>query len=52
MDRLPLELTNEVLKYLDRDAVKALRLVCKSLAQDTAPNIFSHVSIFIQEHSL
>ncbi|KAH7356773.1 hypothetical protein BKA65DRAFT_214597, partial [Rhexocercosporidium sp. MPI-PUGE-AT-0058] len=52
MNRLPLELTNEVLKYLDRDTVKALRLVCKSLAQDTAPNIFRHVSIFIQEHSL
>ncbi|PVH84521.1 hypothetical protein DL98DRAFT_512428 [Cadophora sp. DSE1049] len=52
MDRLPLELTTEILKYLDQSAIKALRLVCKSLALDSAPVLFRNVSIFIQEHSL
>ncbi|KAK0107227.1 hypothetical protein ONS95_003929 [Cadophora gregata] len=52
MNRLPLELTTEILKYLDQAAIKALRLACKSLASDSAPILFRHVSIFIQEHSL
>jgi len=52
MDRLPLELTSEILKYLDRTAIKALRLVCKSLASEAAPVLFRNTSIFIQEHSL
>ncbi|CZT44133.1 uncharacterized protein RSE6_04262 [Rhynchosporium secalis] len=52
MERLPVELSSEIIKYLDKVSLKALRLVCRCLAQEAAPSLFRHVSMFIQEDSI